>query len=109
MRRLALCVSLPILVALLMPLSAQERVKPKAAKGGKEFGQAWAQVPEEYKKLRIPDWTVPTELAQWQKDRVKVRATLVKCMGDLPARPDPRKVAPTFKSEGNDYTTQWFE
>ena len=61
MRRLAFCVSLPILAALLVPLSAQDRVKPKSAKGGSTFGEPWKEVPEAYKKLRIPDWTLPTE------------------------------------------------
>lgn len=109
MRRLVLYVSFPILIALLTPLSAQDRVKPKAAKGGKEFGQPWAEVPEVYKKLRIPDWSLPTDLKKWEKERVQVRATLVKCLGDMPARPDPRKVVLTFKEERDDYTVQWFE
>lgn len=109
MRRLFVHVSVLGLIALFTPLAAQDRVKPKSAKGGKEFGQPWADVPEAYKKLRIPDWPLPTDLAKWQKDRVQVRATLLKCLGDLPARPDPRKVVPTFKEERDDYTVQWFE
>jgi hypothetical protein len=44
MRRLVLYVSFLGLIALFTPLSAQDRVKPKAAKGGKEFGQPWAEV-----------------------------------------------------------------
>src|SRR5438046_5050675 len=45
---------LTILASLLFittPLAAQDRVKPKAAKGGQEFGEPWAKVPAEDKKL----------------------------------------------------------
>jgi dienelactone hydrolase len=103
----------PLAIALLLiaaaPLAAQDRVKPKAAKGGKDFGEPWAQVPAEYKKLRIPDWPLPTDLKQWQTDRVEVRKTLLKCLGDLPKRPDPTKVVPTFKEEKDGYTIERFE
>src|SRR5437899_9322395 len=99
---------LPIVLLLLSfsALAAQERVTPKAAKGGKPFGEPWAEVPAEYKKLRIPVWPVPTDLEKWQKERVQVRETLFKCLGDLPKRPDPRKVISTFKEEKDDYTIE---
>src|SRR5437879_5863313 len=98
-----------LLFVVISPINAQDRVKPKAAKGGKDFGEPWAQVPELYKKIKIPAWPVPTGLAKWQEDRKNVRQTLLKCLGDLPARPDPRKVMPTFKEERNDYTIERFE
>src|ERR1051325_40111 len=91
------------------PLAAQERVKPATAKGGKTFGQPWAEVPELYQKIKIPAWPVPTDLATWQKDRVQVRATLLKCLGDLPTRPDPRKVKTTDKEDKGDYVLERFE
>src|SRR5712692_6005077 len=91
------------------PVIAQERVKPKAAKGGNAFGEPWAEVPGEYKKLRIPEWSVPTDLKKWETDRLEVRRTLLKCLGDLPKRPDPAKVIPTFKEERADYTIERFE
>src|SRR5437762_8168020 len=101
--------ALMALVAVAVPLAAQDRVTPKAAKGGTDFGEPWAAVPAEYKNLRIPDWPVPTDLKKWKKDRLEVRQTLLKCLGDLPKRPDPRKVTPTFKEERDDYTIQRFE
>jgi len=88
---------------------AQDRVKPKFAKGGKPFGEPWAQVPELYKKMKIPEWPVPTDLDKWEQDRKQVRDTLRKCLGNLPARPDPRKAATTFKEEKDDYTVERFE
>src|SRR5262245_53975802 len=87
------------LLTFTLPAMAQDRVVPKSAKGGTGFGEPWARVPAEYKALRIPDWPVPTDVKKWQNDRVKVRQTLLKCLGDMPARPDPSKVMPTFKEE----------
>src|SRR4051794_1517387 len=44
------------------PLGAQIRVTPKESKGGEKQGEAWAEVPETFKNLKIPDWPVPTDL-----------------------------------------------
>jgi len=92
-----------------LPLAAQERVKPASAKGGRTFGEPWFEVPEAYRRLKIPDWPMPTDLARWEKDRVQVRATLLKCLGDLPPRPDPRKVVTTGKEDKGDYIFERFE
>lgn len=100
---------LSVFLVVPMTATAQDRVKPKAAKGGKDFGAPWAQVPAEYKKLRIPDWPVPTDLKKWETDRLDVRKTLLKCLGDLPKRPDPRKVMATFKYEKDGYNVEHFE
>jgi dienelactone hydrolase len=92
-----------------VPLTAQERVKPKAAKGGKEFGEPWAQVPQFYKDLKRPVWPVPTDLKAWEKDRLEVRKTLLKCLGDLPPRPDPRKVVSLTRFEEDGYVVERFD
>ena len=63
-----------LIIALASPLCAQDRVVPKAAKGGKGFGESWAQVPDLYKKIRIPEWPVPTDLKKWEGDRKQVSA-----------------------------------
>ncbi len=102
-------VALFVTLLLVSPILAQERVKPANAKGGKGFGEPWTDVPAEYKNHRIPDWPVPTDLAKWQKDRVATRKTLQQCMGDLPTRPDPRKVKVLSKVKGDDYTIEHFE
>ena len=50
-------------VALLMvalwivsPLAAQVRVIPKAAKGGEKQGAPWAEVPDSFRSMKLPDW-----------------------------------------------------
>ena len=96
-------------VVLINTASAQERVKPANAKGGKGFGEPWAEVPELYKKIKFPEWPVPTDLAKWQKDRLEVRKTLLKCMGDLPARPDAKLVKVISKEDKGDYVYERIE
>ena len=42
------------------PTSAQVRVQPQSARGGEPQGEPWAEVPEAYRRLKLPDWAVPT-------------------------------------------------
>jgi hypothetical protein len=74
----------PVLSALLVAsaLTAQVRVTPKEAKGGEKQGEPWAEVPESFKNLKIPEWPLPTDLKRWQgTDRAKTRETLLRCLG----------------------------
>jgi dienelactone hydrolase len=96
-------------IAIVLPLQAQDRVKPASAKGGQPFGEPWAKVPDLYKKIKLPEWPVPTDLKTWEKDRVKVRQTLIKCLGDLPPRPDPRNVQVVSKEEKDGYIYERIE
>lgn len=91
-------------------LNAQERVKPKAAAGGEKQGAAWADVPETFRHLKFPIWPVPTDAKRWQEvDRAAVRATLIKELGEMPARPDPAKVKVVSREDKGDYTLERFE
>jgi len=109
MRRLSLASLLVLSVPIAAPLGAQERVKPASAKGGQGFGEPWAKVPEAYRKIKIPEWPVPTDRVKWQLERVQARATLLKCLGDLPPRPDPRQVAVVGKEDKGDYIYEQIE
>jgi len=92
------------------PLDAQDRVTPKEAKGGEKQGEAWAEVPESFKHMKLPNWPLPTDLEQWQnKDRARTRQTLLRYLGEMPARPDPRKVKVLSKEEHDGYTLERFE
>ena len=91
-------------------LAAQERVTPKESKGGQKQGEPWADVPESFRNLKIPDWSVPADLKQWEQvDRVKTRATLLACLGERPPRPDPKKVKVLSKEDREDYVLERFE
>jgi dienelactone hydrolase len=103
-----------VLAALLLPggssLPAQVRVTPKASKGGEKQGDAWAEVPASFKRIRIPDWPMPTDLKRWNDmDRARTRATLLRCLGDLPPRPDPHKFKVVSKEDHDGYTLERFE
>lgn len=89
---------------------AQERVTPKAAKGGEKQGEPWAEVPESFRNLKIPEWPLPTDLKRWQEvDRARTRETLLRCLGELPPRPDPKKVKVVSREDQGDYILERFE
>src|SRR5262249_44026160 len=91
-------------------LTAQVRVTPKQAKGGEKQGEPWAEVPELFKHLKIPEWPLPTDLKRWQGiDRAKTREPLLRCLGEMPPRPDPAKVRVLSKEDRGDYTLERFE
>lgn len=91
-------------------LPAQVRVTPAAAKGGEKQGTPWAEVPESFRSMKIPDWPIPTDLKRWQEmDRDKTRATLLRLLGEMPPRPDPAKVKVISKEDKGDYTLERFE
>src|SRR5262249_35163947 len=91
-------------------LPAQVRVTPKEAKGGQPQGEPWADVPEGFRNLKIPEWPLPTDLKRWQDvDRAATRATLLKLLGEMPPRPDPAKVKVVSREEKDGYTLERFE
>jgi hypothetical protein len=93
-----------------LPLRAQVRVIPKEAKGGEQQGEPWAEVPETFRNLKIPDWPVPTDLKRWQEvDRARTHETLLRCLGEMPPRPDPRMVKVLSKEDHDDYFLERFE
>src|SRR5262245_10620653 len=91
-------------------LLAQDRVTPKAAKGGEKQGEPWAQVPATFRNLNIHEWPLPNDLNRWQKlDRDKTRALLLKCLGEMPDRPDPSNVRIVSQHDCADYVEERFE
>ena len=67
-------------------------------------------MPESFRGMKIPDWPMPTDLERWNSvDRARTRATLLQCLGDMPPRPDPRRVKVVSKEEHDGYTLERFE
>lgn len=90
--------------------SGQERVTSPHSKGGTPLNPKWEGVPAEFREsLKLPEWPLPTDLGRWERDRVDVRATLVKLMGDLPPRPDPRKVRVVSTADHEGFTVDKIE
>jgi dienelactone hydrolase len=70
--------------------------------------QPFEGVPEYYRKWNYPDFKFPTELDRWRKDRLAVRSTLEKLLGDIPARPKQPKVKIISRQKMNGYTLEKF-
>ncbi len=89
---------------------AQVRVKPEQARGGDPLGEPWAGVPETFQKVSLPDWKVPTDLEQWKdRGRVQTRETLLKLLGDMPPRPDPKRVEVVSREDHDGYVLERFK
>jgi dienelactone hydrolase len=107
---LTMAALLGLLHSLAPVLAAQVRVTPKESKGGEKQGEAWAEVPDSFRNLKIPEWQIPTDLKRWQEvDRAKTRATLLRLLGEMPPRPDPAKVKVLSRDDQGDYTLERFE
>jgi dienelactone hydrolase len=97
-------------LGLTAPAPAQVRVTPKDAKGGERQEEPWAEVPESFRNLKLPEWPLPTDRQQWQEiDRPKTRAALLHLLGEMPARPDPARVRVTSKEDHDGYTLERFQ
>jgi dienelactone hydrolase len=89
--------------------SAQVRVKPDAAKGGEPQGKPWAEVPDAFRSIKLPEWPLPTDRTRWQDvDRPRTRETLLRQLGTMPPRPDPTKVEVVSREEHEGYTLERF-
>src|SRR3954463_3189446 len=98
----------PVLFA--TSLFSQERATSPLSKGGTPLNQKWEGVPAEFREsLKLPEWPLPTDLRRWEHDRLEVRNTLVKLMGDLPARPDPRKVRVVAREDRGEFILEKIE
>lgn len=110
MARQLLVVAALALAAFSTSVRAQDRVTPKKAKGGENQGEPWAEVPDHFRKMTIPDWPLPNDAKRWEMtDRAKTRATLLQCLGDVPDRPDPRKVRVTSRQDKGEFVLEYFE
>lgn len=105
------CFNVGLVTALLAASAfAQVRVTPKQAKGGEKQGEPWAEVPDTFKSMKIPDWPLPTDRQRWDKvDRLRTRATLLQCLGAMPDRPNPAKVRMVSREDRGEFTLEHFE
>lgn len=106
---------LPLVVCLLALTGAslcqaQIRVTPESSKGGRKFGEPWAEVPESFRDLGVPEWKPPTDLKHWTDvNRAKTKAIVVGSLGELPKRPDPGQVKVLSREEHEAFTLERFE
>lgn len=97
----------------LSPASAQIRVTPKASKGGpryEQYAEPWIDIPDTFRDLKVPEWPIPTDLRRWQEtDRPEVRATLLRCLGEMPPRPPAAAVKVLAVEDRGDFLLERFE
>jgi len=70
------------------------------APGGPEVGAKYreaeklrdAQVPEVYKKIKVPELPLPANAQAWKQERPEVLKKVLESLGDMPPRPSPQKV-----------------
>ncbi|MDO8544774.1 MAG: alpha/beta hydrolase family protein [Opitutaceae bacterium] len=97
-------------ISLAASAAAQERATSPHSKGGTPLNSKWEGVPPEFREsLKLPEWPLPNNRSQWERDRAGVRSTLVKLMGDLPARPDPRQVRVVSTEDRGGFTLEKIE
>lgn len=105
--------SLTIFVSLSLTIGvgAQVRVTPEKSKGGiAKYGEPWVDLPETFRHIKVPEWPVPTDLKAWENvERAKIRQTLLKCLGEMPPRPDPAKVKILGREDHPEFTLERFE
>lgn len=46
-----------------------------------------AAVPEQFKKMKAPEFVIPKDAAEWETRRADVKAKVIASLGDLPERP----------------------
>jgi len=82
---------------------------PGQAGVGEAQGEPWAEIPETFRRMTLPDRPVPTDLKRWQDvDRPRTREVLVKLLGAMPPRPDPAKVEVVAREEHDGHTRERF-
>ncbi|MFO7924416.1 MAG: alpha/beta hydrolase family protein [Bacteroidales bacterium] len=85
------------------PLAAQSNTETS------DFWQEpWEGVPDHYQNWNYPDFTFPEDLAAWEKDRIEVRETIQKLLGEIPPRPEHLKVKTVLREEKNGYILEKF-
>jgi dienelactone hydrolase len=70
--------------------------------------EPWEGVPEHYRKWEYPDFKFPDNLSTWKNDRVEVRETIQKLLGDIPPRPKKLNVKTLLREERNGYIFEKF-
>ncbi len=65
--------------------------------------EPWEGVPEYYRKWAYPDFHFPENLSAWKNERIQVKETLRKILGDIPPRPDQLTIKTLFREERNGY------
>jgi len=70
--------------------------------------QPWEGVPEAFRNLPVGRLQVPANLTRWERQREKVRAIVLSCLGELPPRPKPLRVRTLWSEKKEGYAVEKF-
>lgn len=70
--------------------------------------KAWEGVPQPYQGWEFPDYQFPTNKADWESERIKIRETLMDLLGSLPPRPVQPEIKMLYKKQMDGYTLEKF-
>ncbi|MDP2998055.1 MAG: alpha/beta hydrolase family protein [Bryobacterales bacterium] len=70
--------------------------------------QPWEGVPPSYRNIPVGRLEIPKTVAGWNAQRVKVKAIVVRSLGELPPRPSPLKVRTIRVDQRDGYTVEKF-
>lgn len=70
--------------------------------------QPWEGVPPAFRNLPIGKLNVPSTLAEWKRERGRVKSIVLGCLGDLPPRPAPVNVRTLWTRKSEGYTVEKF-
>lgn len=108
MRTIWICTMATFVIV--VPAGAQERLTPAKSNGGSRMGEMWEDVPEGFRNFKVPEWPLPADLQKWKTtDRPATRATLLRLLGEMPPRPDPKHVKILSREKKDGYTLERFE
>ena len=68
----------------------------------------WEGVPPGIQSLPIGRLEMPSSLTDWEAQRQKVRAIVIRCLGHLPARPSPLNVRTLSTDQKDGYKIEKF-
>ncbi|MEN6609028.1 MAG: alpha/beta hydrolase family protein [Bryobacteraceae bacterium] len=70
--------------------------------------EPWDGVPEGFRKLPIGKFKTPANMKEWRVERERVRAIVVRSLGELPPRPSPPRVKIVSTDRKDGYTVEKF-
>jgi len=70
--------------------------------------EPWEGVPPAFRNLPVGRLKIPASQAEWKAQREKVRAIVVRCLGDRPPRPKPLKVRTVSTEKKDGYRVEKF-
>ncbi|HEX8039812.1 MAG TPA: alpha/beta hydrolase family protein [Chryseosolibacter sp.] len=98
-----------VVIAMFLVVLAEGRVCAQQKAATENFWRVpFDGVPDYYRQWKYPDFEFPKKLSDWRKERLDVRATLEKLLGDIPARPKEPKVKTLWRENRNGYTLEKF-